>query len=99
MYNITKNRGLVFVSMRLHEEALAAFTHLQSYLKMIVLGELCGQDKYSLVEALKSGKIDKSVCAWVSGTCARLFMSEFNSDLRGSGVMVKWTVEAKKQAL
>ncbi|XP_071693535.1 28 kDa ribonucleoprotein, chloroplastic-like [Rutidosis leptorrhynchoides] len=31
MYSRTKNRGLVFVSMGSHEEALAAFTNLQSY--------------------------------------------------------------------
>ncbi|KAI3720532.1 hypothetical protein L2E82_31519 [Cichorium intybus] len=38
--------------------------------------ELGGRDEYSLVEALKSGKINEPVCAWVSGTCARLFKSE-----------------------
>ncbi|KAI3672512.1 hypothetical protein L6452_38601 [Arctium lappa] len=31
MYSKTRNRGLVFVSMSSHEEALAAFTNLQSY--------------------------------------------------------------------
>nr|XP_043606173.1 RNA-binding protein 28 [Erigeron canadensis] len=31
MFSKTKNRGLVFVSMGSHEEALAAFTNLQSY--------------------------------------------------------------------
>lgn len=34
MYSKTKNRGLVFVSMGSHEEALAAFTNLQSYVSM-----------------------------------------------------------------
>lgn len=43
---------------------------------MVVLGELGGRDEYSLVEALKQGKIHKPVVAWVSGTCARLFKSE-----------------------
>lgn len=43
---------------------------------MVVLGELGGRDEYSLVEALKQGKINKPVVAWVSGTCARLFKSE-----------------------
>nr|GMC80453.1 probably inactive receptor-like protein kinase At2g46850 [Ipomoea batatas] len=44
---------------------------------MVVLGELGGRDEYSLVvEALKQGKINKHVVAWVSGTCGRLFMSE-----------------------
>ncbi|CAH1454151.1 unnamed protein product [Lactuca virosa] len=31
MYSKTRNRGLVFVSMGSHDEALAAFTNLQSY--------------------------------------------------------------------
>lgn len=43
---------------------------------MVVLGELGGRDEYSLVEALKQGKINKPVVAWVSGTCAQLFKSE-----------------------
>lgn len=43
---------------------------------MVVLGELGGKDEYSLVEALKQGKVQKPVVAWVSGTCARLFKSE-----------------------
>lgn len=43
---------------------------------IVVLGELGGHDEYSLVEALKQGKINKPVVAWVSGTCARLFKSE-----------------------
>ena len=43
---------------------------------IVVLGELGGRDEYSLVEALKQGKINKPVVAWVSGTCARLFKSE-----------------------
>lgn len=43
---------------------------------MVVLGELGGRDEYSLVEALKQGKVNKPVVAWVSGTCARLFKSE-----------------------
>lgn len=43
---------------------------------IVVLGELGGQDEYSLVEALKQGKVTKPVVAWVSGTCARLFKSE-----------------------
>ncbi|KAI3698285.1 hypothetical protein L2E82_41714 [Cichorium intybus] len=42
---------------------------------IVVLGELGDRDEYSLVEALKTGKINKPVCAWVSGTCACLFKS------------------------
>lgn len=43
---------------------------------IVVLGELGGTDEYSLVDALKAGKIKKPVVAWVSGTCAKLFKSE-----------------------
>ncbi|KAK9803247.1 hypothetical protein WJX73_009672 [Symbiochloris irregularis] len=43
---------------------------------IVVLGELGGQDEYSLVDALKSGQVTKPVVAWVSGTCAQLFKSE-----------------------
>jgi len=43
---------------------------------IVVLGELGGRDEYSLVDALKQGKVGKPVVAWVSGTCARLFKSE-----------------------
>lgn len=43
---------------------------------IVVLGELGGRDEYSLVEALKQGKVNKPVVAWVSGTCATLFKSE-----------------------
>ncbi len=43
---------------------------------IVVLGELGGRDEYSLVEAMKQGKVTKPVVAWVSGTCARLFKSE-----------------------
>lgn len=43
---------------------------------IVVLGELGGRDEYSLVEALKAGKVTKPVVAWVSGTCATLFKSE-----------------------
>ncbi|PSC69965.1 ATP-citrate synthase beta chain 2 [Micractinium conductrix] len=43
---------------------------------IVVLGEIGGQDEYSLVEALKAGRVTKPVVAWVSGTCAKLFKSE-----------------------
>lgn len=43
---------------------------------IVVLGELGGEDEYSLVEAIKSKQISKPLVAWVSGTCATLFKSE-----------------------
>lgn len=52
------------------------FSDLTQVKMIVVLGELGGRDEYSLVEALKQGKVSKPVVAWVSGTCARLFKSE-----------------------
>ncbi|CAL5352543.1 unnamed protein product [Camellia sinensis] len=70
-------------------------------IKMIfVLGELGGRDEYSLVEALKQGKISKPVVAWVSGTCARLFKSEVqfgHAGAKSGGEME--SAQAKNQAL
>ena len=43
---------------------------------IVVLGELGGEDEYSLAEALAAGAITKPVVAWVSGTCAPLFGGE-----------------------
>jgi len=40
---------------------------------IVVLGEIGGEDEYSLAEALAAGRITKPVVAWVSGTCANLF--------------------------
>lgn len=58
---------------------------------MVVLGELGGRDEYSLVEALKQGKVNKPVVAWVSGTCARLFKSEvqFGHAVSGANEPIK----------
>ncbi|XP_012944404.1 ATP-citrate synthase isoform X2 [Aplysia californica] len=45
--------------------------------KMIVLlGEVGGVEEYQLVEALKSGAVNKPVIAWCIGTCAKMFTSE-----------------------
>ncbi|KAK6122591.1 hypothetical protein DH2020_043674 [Rehmannia glutinosa] len=67
---------------------------------IVVLGELGGRDEYSLVEALKQGKINKPVVAWVSGTCARLFKSEVqfgHAGAKSGGEME--SAQAKNQAL
>ncbi|CAJ1963174.1 unnamed protein product [Sphenostylis stenocarpa] len=52
------------------------FNNIPQIKMMVVLGELGGYDEYSLVEALKQGKVSKPVVAWVSGTSAPLFKSE-----------------------
>lgn len=43
---------------------------------LVVLGEIGGTDEYEIAEAIKSGKINKPVVAWVSGTVAELFPTE-----------------------
>eukprot|EP00898_Chlorokybus_atmophyticus_P001295 jgi/Chlat1/2166/Chrsp17S00189 len=52
------------------------FSRIPEIKMIVVLGELGGQDEYSLVEALKNKEVTKPVVAWVSGTCAKLFKSE-----------------------
>jgi len=52
------------------------YQHIPEVKMIVVLGEIGGVDEYSLVDALKQGKITKPVVAWVSGTCAKLFKSE-----------------------
>lgn len=37
MYDKTRNRGLAFVTMGSHEEALAAITNLESYVSILKL--------------------------------------------------------------
>lgn len=67
--------GDVFPGSTLSDHVLR-FNNIPQVKMMVVLGELGGRDEYSLVEALKQGKVQKPVVAWVSGTCARLFKSE-----------------------
>ncbi|KAF2576749.1 hypothetical protein F2Q70_00000309 [Brassica cretica] len=67
--------GDVFPGSTLSDHILR-FNNIPQIKMMVVLGELGGRDEYSLVEALKQGKVNKPVVAWVSGTCARLFKSE-----------------------
>lgn len=43
---------------------------------MVVLGELHGSDEFSILEALKQGKVTKPIVAWVSETCTGLFKFE-----------------------
>lgn len=67
--------GDVFPGSTLSDHVLR-FSNIPQIKMIVVLGELGGQDEYSLVEALKEGKVSKPVVAWVSGTCATLFKSE-----------------------
>ena len=61
---------------------------------IVVLGELGGADEYSLVAAMKEGKVHKPVVAWVSGTCATLFKSEvqFGHAVSSRPKLARWYV-------
>ncbi|CAI0466974.1 unnamed protein product [Linum tenue] len=91
--------GDVFPGSTLSDHVLR-FNNIPQIKMIVVLGELGGQDEYSLVEALKQGKVNKPVVAWVSGTCARLFKSEVQFGHAGakSGGELE-SAQAKNQAL
>uniref|UniRef100_A0A0D6R5U4 ATP citrate synthase n=1 Tax=Araucaria cunninghamii TaxID=56994 RepID=A0A0D6R5U4_ARACU len=91
--------GDVFPGSTLSDHVLR-FNNIPQVKMMVVLGELGGRDEYSLVEALKQGKVHKPVVAWVSGTCARLFKSEVQFGHAGakSGGDLE-SAQAKNQAL
>nr|CAD1833156.1 unnamed protein product [Ananas comosus var. bracteatus] len=91
--------GDVFPGSTLSDHVLR-FNNIPQVKMMVVLGELGGRDEYSLVEALKEGKVHKPVVAWVSGTCARLFKSEVQFGHAGakSGGELE-SAQAKNKAL
>ncbi|URD77743.1 nodal modulator [Musa troglodytarum] len=91
--------GDVFPGSTLSDHVLR-FNNMPQVKMMVVLGELGGRDEYSLVEALRDGKVHKPVVAWVSGTCARLFKSEVQFGHAGakSGGELE-SAQAKNQAL
>ncbi|GFP85255.1 ATP-citrate synthase beta chain protein 1 [Phtheirospermum japonicum] len=91
--------GDVFPGSTLSDHVLR-FNNIPQVKMVVVLGELGGRDEYSLVEALKQGKISKPVVAWVSGTCAKLFKSEVqfgHAGAKSGGEME--SAQAKNEAL
>ncbi|KAK4380118.1 hypothetical protein RND71_001980 [Anisodus tanguticus] len=91
--------GDVFPGSTLSDHVLR-FNNIPQVKMVVVLGELGGRDEYSLVDALKQGKINKPVVAWVSGTCATLFKSEVqfgHAGAKSGGEME--SAQAKNQAL
>ncbi|CAM6089071.1 unnamed protein product [Calypogeia fissa] len=76
------------------------FNNIPQVKMIVVLGELGGQDEYSLVDAMQQGKVKKPVVAWVSGTCASLFKSEVQFGHAGakSGGELE-SAQAKNKAL
>eukprot|EP00271_Cylindrocystis_brebissonii_P019819 TRINITY_DN623_c0_g1_i1.p1 TRINITY_DN623_c0_g1~~TRINITY_DN623_c0_g1_i1.p1 ORF type:complete len:609 (-),score=120.98 TRINITY_DN623_c0_g1_i1:354-2180(-) len=91
--------GDVFPGSTLSDHVLR-FNNIPQIKMIVVLGELGGQDEYSLVEALKKGRVQKPVVAWVSGTCAKLFKSEVQFGHAGakSGGELE-SAQAKNKAL
>mmetsp|Transcript_15046 Transcript_15046/g.15165 ORF Transcript_15046/g.15165 Transcript_15046/m.15165 type:complete len:1094 (+) Transcript_15046:62-3343(+) len=67
---------------------------------MVLLGEVGGVDEYAVAEAIKSGRINKPVVAWVMGTCASIFPYEVQ--FGHAGAMARGDLEtaaAKNKAL
>ncbi|BDA50082.1 ATP-citrate synthase beta chain protein 1 [Coccomyxa sp. Obi] len=91
--------GDVFPGSTLSDHCLR-YENIPQIKLIVVLGELGGQDEYSLVAALKEGRIKKPVVAWVSGTCAKLFKSEVQFGHAGakSGGQLE-SAQAKNSAL
>ncbi|CAM6066957.1 unnamed protein product [Sphagnum tenellum] len=91
--------GDVYPGSTLSDHVLR-FNNISQVKMIVVLGELGGCDEYSLVEALQQGRVQKSVVAWVSGTCARLFKSEVqfgHAGAKSGGDME--SAQAKNKAL
>merc|ERR1719181_1147881 len=43
---------------------------------LLLLGEVGGVDEYAIINAVKSGRINKPIIAWCVGTCASCFATE-----------------------
>ncbi len=70
-------------------------------IKMIVcLGEVGGKDEYAIVDAIKNGKIKKTVVMWVTGTCSKVFPAgvQFGHAGAMAGTDLE-TADAKNKAL
>ncbi|KAM9982469.1 hypothetical protein ACTFIZ_007001 [Dictyostelium cf. discoideum] len=67
--------GDAFPGSTLTDHALR-YEKLPEVKMIVILGELGGWDEYGIVDALKRGEITKPICAWVSGTVAKIFPTE-----------------------
>ncbi|WVY92826.1 hypothetical protein V8G54_031914 [Vigna mungo] len=76
------------------------FNNIPQIKIMVVVGEDDGCDEYSIVEALKQGKVSKPVVAWVNGRCAGPLKSEAEFGEAGdkNGCEMEFA-RAKNQAL
>ena len=80
--------------------------HLMRYEKnpdikmMVMLGEVGGTDEYTIVEALKDGRITKPLVAWCIGTCSKVFPAEVQFGHAGARAGAeRETADAKNEAL
>lgn len=69
--------------------------------KMLVcLGEVGGEDEYTIVDALKAKKITKPLVMWVTGTCSKAFKTEVQFGHAGAKADAEAeTADAKNAAL
>ena len=80
------------------------FNNIPQIKMMVVLGELGGRDEYSLVDALKQGKVSKPVVAWVdhegakSGSQLESAQAK-NQALRDAGAVVPTSYETFEAAI
>ncbi|KAG8052027.1 hypothetical protein GUJ93_ZPchr0001g29542 [Zizania palustris] len=91
--------GDVFPGSTLSDHILR-FNNIPQVKMMVVLGELGGKDEYSLVEALKQGKVQKPVVAWGAKSGGELESAQAkNEALRDAGAVVPTSYEALETAI
>eukprot|EP01112_Ceratiomyxa_fruticulosa_P012777 TRINITY_DN3561_c0_g1_i2.p1 TRINITY_DN3561_c0_g1~~TRINITY_DN3561_c0_g1_i2.p1 ORF type:complete len:732 (-),score=144.82 TRINITY_DN3561_c0_g1_i2:8-2203(-) len=86
MYNVlSRTTDGIFEGIAIGGDAFPGSTILDHVLRfetlpqvkiIVVLGEIGGWDEWEIARALKTGLIKKPLCAWVSGTVAKIFPSE-----------------------
>eukprot|EP01095_Lingulamoeba_sp_RSL-Kostka_P007040 TRINITY_DN221_c3_g1_i1.p1 TRINITY_DN221_c3_g1~~TRINITY_DN221_c3_g1_i1.p1 ORF type:complete len:634 (-),score=258.90 TRINITY_DN221_c3_g1_i1:96-1997(-) len=110
MYNIlSKTTNGLFEGVAIGGDVFSGSTFLDHCLRyekideikmIVILGELGGISEYGVIEAIKEGRITKPVCAWVSGTCAKVFPTEVQFGHAGakSGGNQEESAESKNEA-
>ncbi|KAF9220834.1 ATP-citrate synthase [Gyrodon lividus] len=67
---------------------------------LVLLGEVGGVEEYAVIDAVKSGRINKPIVAWAIGTCAKMFTTEVQFGHAGSMANSdSETADAKNQAM
>lgn len=110
MYNIvSRNSDGIYEGHAIGGDAYPGsklLEHLLRYeqnpeIKMLVcLGEVGGQDEYTIVEAINKGELTKPLIMWVTGTCAKVFPSGVQFGHAGAKAdSASETADAKNEAL